>query len=231
MLSPFTSFSWNGETNQFEVTLAKSADTKFGLISVDGVSADDLIAEAKSQQHVNWLSDFPAMFPTYVMSRVSVPSKCFVQSAKAVVELEDLETHEIDESKCDATDDNYHTACETWQVPEGAEHQFGYGQSYEQHQGEDEEESTESPEEAAAKREFLQKRSNMDLLQAAFVSATKFAQRMGLSERHVVDAYRAAGGQSLSEEERDSIANADPVSQSFHAASASTGATPGCPQQ
>lgn len=116
--SPFAFLDW--DESAMSLTVSPAADGKrWGLISIDGASAEDIIKIAKKESaslggNSSWLHNFATMFPNYCLMAAPSQADSFVITGEANVELEDLETHEIESYTFPASEEAYEAAVQSW---------------------------------------------------------------------------------------------------------------------
>ena len=117
MTLPFTWVDWVEEENSLVVVTTNSDlhAKKFVLFSVDGVSSDQLIAAAKKARGPDdWKTGFVDSIPVYIMHSTDRVDHTFVVTGVAHLELEDRETHEIEEHSAVATEEALQEAIHSW---------------------------------------------------------------------------------------------------------------------
>jgi hypothetical protein len=117
MQSPFCKIEWVEADQQLVVTLPSSRK-RWGLISLDGITSEAIVAEAKrADSGGSWLAHFPDSLPVYMMSLFPGGVPPFVVGA-ASLELEDLDSHEISEmTEVPSTVEAHEASVASWVAP------------------------------------------------------------------------------------------------------------------
>jgi hypothetical protein len=246
--SPFRYLEWVAETNVLivEPAVPKSAK-RWGLISVDGVPLEELVKTARANDGATWLHNFAVMLPNYVLMAAPSQADTFVVSGTAHLELEDLESHEIEELSVEATEEAFDAAIRSWKddadvannKPRGdgesksQQHTFspmhGMGGGDDDNDYEDVDEEDEEGEE---KQKYMEKRQLLDQFAMMFDLTNKLAKKFQLTPTQMRQAFTAAGGVLLSQEEEGAYAKSDDATASFlQTASAASNGAQQCPQQ
>ncbi|CUG86293.1 Hypothetical protein, putative [Bodo saltans] len=245
--SPFRYLEWNAETNGLIVEPALPKTSKrWGLISVDGVSTEELVKTAKTNDGATWLHNFAVMLPNYVLMAAPSQADTFVISGIAHVEVEDLDSHEIEELTVDATEEAFDEAIRSWkhdldsaaptkphtegQPPQhnfSPMHGMGGDDSDDDYEDVDEEE-----EEGEEKQQYMEKRQLLDQFAMMLDLTNKMAKKFQLTPTQMRSAFTAAGGVLLTQEEEGVYAKSHDATASFlQTASAASNGQQQCPQQ
>mmetsp|Transcript_43118 Transcript_43118/g.49975 ORF Transcript_43118/g.49975 Transcript_43118/m.49975 type:complete len:259 (-) Transcript_43118:24-800(-) len=218
--SPFAFLDWD-ESSLSLIVAATTDGKKWGLISVDGVSTETIIQAAKKESlssgnGSNWLHNFATMFPNYCLMASTQQADSFVITGEAHVELEDLDSHEIEEHTFPASEEAYEAAVAAWKHDACSDEAIAAAEKsaaqtkqnskkhdtdndddeYEDVDTEDGEGEGDDDDEATEKKHHLEVVAQM--LDAANATA---ATALRLTPKMMREAFQAAGGQLASDEE------------------------------
>ena len=245
--SPFTFLSWEASTASLIVSTVQKPNKRWSLISIDGVSTESIIATAKKEDGDNWLENFAVMFPNFVLLSTPDQSQSFLLKGSANLEVEDLDTHEIEElSDCEATQEAYETAVATW-APEGPvkasksasksrkteDDVENHDDEYEDvDQDEDNAEDDEEDELPEKREAYIAKRNALKIFEGLIESGCAMAVNLNLTPKDIREAFVAAGGKVIGPEDEIVLADSDPATGTYlQEAAAAAGQGQQCPQQ
>lgn len=255
--SPFTFLSWEASTSSLIVSTVQQPNKRWSLISIDGVSLERIIAVAKAEEGDDkWLENFAVMFPNFVLIASPDQSQSFLLKGSANLEVEDLDTHEIEElSDCEATQEAYESAVATWapELPKsrnptsGGKKQRSVSKSQqedEHHHDDDEdgdgdeedeadehEENDDDDDELPEKREaYIAKRNALKVFEGLIEAGCAMAVNLNLTPKDIRDAFLAAGGKNITPEDEIELTDSDPATGTY-LQEAAAGQGQQCPQQ
>lgn len=254
--SPFRYLEWSEDTSSLIVEPALPKSTKrWGLVSVDGVPVEALVKTAKDNDgDKKWLHNFAVMLPNYVLMAAESQADTFVITGEAKLEVEDLETHEIEELVVDATEEAFEAAIRSWKhdldnvraagdsaldASEGVsksskQPRFDpmHGMGGDDDEYIDDDDDDDDDEHSEEKQAYMEKRQLLDQFAMMLDLTNKMAKKFQLTPAQMRKAFSEAGGVLLTQEEEGDYAKSDHATASFlkTAAAASNGAQQ-CPQQ
>lgn len=106
-VSPFSFLCWKDDDASLMASTPDSMDY-ISLISIDGVSAEEVVDLARERDGEEWEHSVAEKFPLYIAALAAAKgTSCFVQTGKAKVEFADARTCEVEEKELPATSAAY----------------------------------------------------------------------------------------------------------------------------